>query len=366
MNTAGRYILIVDDNLKNLEVTAKILKDEGYLISLAESAASALTQLEELIPDLILLDIMMPGMDGLELCRLLKKNERLSDIPVIFLTAKTETEDLTEGFRSGGVDYISKPFSKEELVLRVKNHLELSIARKEVIEMNRVRDNLYSIIAHDIKTPLANITLTLDTLNEGYIDSSSAEFREVLEELGKMTRETFTLLENLLEFTRIQTKGISFSPKQAALFPVVLECIQLFKGNADKKNISINYDIPEDTTAYFDETTIHAVIRNVIFNSIKFTSADGTINIKTSLTDNFVILSIKDTGVGMPEEIIKKIFVNNEHYTTRGTKKEKGSGLGTFIIKDFVKRNGGKVEVESVQGTGTEVKIYLPVNIITG
>src|SRR5664279_390226 len=129
MPNSGKYILIVDDNNKNLQLTASLLKDEGYLISVAQNAKDALLQLNEILPDLILLDIMMPGMDGLELCRLIKKNDKLCDIPVIFLTAKSQTEDLAEGFKAGGVDYINKPFNREELLIRVQTHIELASSR---------------------------------------------------------------------------------------------------------------------------------------------------------------------------------------------------------------------------------------------
>jgi two-component system, sensor histidine kinase and response regulator len=129
MNNFSKKILIVDDNLKNLQVTAKILKDKGFAISLAQSGQSALTQIEQHKPDLILLDIMMPGMDGFEVCIKLKENTETKDIPVIFLTAKTETEDIVRGFELGGADYITKPFNKDELFARVNNHIQLKRTR---------------------------------------------------------------------------------------------------------------------------------------------------------------------------------------------------------------------------------------------
>ncbi|HEY4785580.1 MAG TPA: response regulator, partial [Bacteroidales bacterium] len=150
MDNKKDLILIVDDNLKNLEVLTKILKEEGFLISLAQDGGEALDQLNNITPDLILLDIMMPEMNGLEVCRRIKQNDKLKEIPVIFVTAKNQTEDLVEGFKAGGVDYISKPFQRDELLVRIKNHLELTGSRKRIIALNRTRDKIYSIIAHDI------------------------------------------------------------------------------------------------------------------------------------------------------------------------------------------------------------------------
>jgi two-component system sensor histidine kinase/response regulator len=362
MPNSGKYILIVDDNSKNLQLTATLLKDEGYLISVAQNAGDALIQLNEIIPDLILLDIMMPGMDGLELCRLIKKNDKLSDIPVIFLTAKSQTEDLAEGFKAGGVDYINKPFNREELLIRVQNHIELASSRKQILEMNLRRDKLYSIIAHDIRSPFSSISLTLSAIASGYLDPASDEFKEILIQLEKTASETSTLLDNLLEFTRLQSKTIAMNAKCLHIYPLIMESIQLLKGNADKKNITITYEIPDDLTACFDEISMYAVFRNLIFNSIKFTPEGGTIGITATIEGKMAMVKVTDTGIGLSEELIKKIFIDNEHYTSPGTNKEQGSGIGSYIIKDFVKRNKGELKIKSTPGTGTEMFIYLPLD----
>jgi two-component system, sensor histidine kinase and response regulator len=360
MDNSGKYILIVDDNNKNLQLTASILREEGYLISLAQSGEAALLQLEELIPDLILLDIMMPEMDGLELCRLIKKKQKLSDLPVIFLTAKTQAEDLAEGFRAGGVDYITKPFNREELLVRVKNHIELASVRKKIIEMNIVRDKLYSVIAHDIRHPFSSISLILSAIASGHIDPCSAEFKDILMELEKTARDTNTLLDNLLQFTRMQSPHSSVSPKSLPVYAVIHESIQFLKGNADKKRIKINCDISDEIIAYFDEVTMYAVFRNLLFNAIKFTPENGLIIIETHQDEHYAIVKIRDNGIGISEEVIEKIFINNEHFTSRGTNSEQGSGLGSYIIKDFISKNNGRLKINSKPGVGTEVIVSLP------
>jgi two-component system, sensor histidine kinase and response regulator len=362
MADSKRYILIVDDNLNNLQITAKILKDEGYLISLAQDAASALEQLGQIVPDLILLDIMMPVIDGLELCRIIKKNDKLSEIPVIFLTAKKQTEDLSEGFRAGGVDYITKPFKREELLIRVRNHIDLAASKKWILEMNKSRDKLYSIIAHDIRSPLASIQQTVSAIAGGHIVPGTPEYREILDYLEKMTADTTMLLDNLLTYTRAQGKSPEIIPKHADLAPVLFDCINLMEGSASRKKISLDFTIPEEIEVFFDETSIHAVIRNILFNAIKFTPENGKVFLTAVIDGDFVTINITDTGIGMPEELQRKIFINNEHFTSPGTNREQGSGLGTFIIKDFISKNNGKLEIKSIPGKGTEVKIMLPVN----
>jgi two-component system, sensor histidine kinase and response regulator len=360
MNDLIKYILIVDDNLKNLQLIAKVLKDEGFLISLAQDGKNALSQLEQLTPDLILLDVMMPEMDGYELCRLIKKDERLCDIPVIFLTAKTQTEDLAEGFKAGGVDYITKPFNREELLIRVKNHIELAGSRKKIIEMSKNQNKLYSVIAHDVRAPFSGIAFTISAIANGYLKAGSADFLEVFKHLETTTKETSMLLDNLLEWTKLQSEVIPIYPCQLPLHPMINDCIQLLKVNASDKNIKVTNNVSENVTAFVDQVTIHTVFRNLIVNAIKFTPSDGSIDVCASVDKNCVKVSVKDTGVGIPEDKVAKIFHDNEHYTTPGTNKERGSGLGSFIIRDFVKINKGKIEVKSKPGSGTEIIVSLP------
>lgn len=360
MEVKQKHILIVDDNLKNLEITAKILQDEGYMISLSEDAKSAIKMLEDYKPDLILLDIMMPGIDGLEFCRIIKKDKRTSDIPVIFLTAKTDSEDLTEGFRAGGVDYITKPFRREELLVRVKNHLDLAGSKEEIIEMNRMRDKIYSVISHDIRSPLSSIIFVINALKSGILDPTSDEFLEIIDELEKTTAETSTLLDNLLAFTRIQNKNIPFNPRELELSLLVNECILMLAGIAEKKNIRISQEIQDDLKVFCDETSTQAVMRNIIFNSVKYTPEGGNINIRCKGEKEMVSIDIEDSGVGIQPEKVKKIFLENQHYTSMGTNGEKGSGLGIFIIKDYLSRNNGSLEVESIPGKGTIIRITLP------
>lgn len=354
------YILAVDDNQENLRIISNFLKDEGYKIALALDGNSALKILEENSIDLILLDIMMPEIDGFEVCKRVKANPKTKEIPIIFLTAKNQTEDIVDGFKIGAVDYIIKPFKKDELMIRVKNHLELAGSRKKIIEMNRTRDKLFSIIAHDIRSPFAAIAQTIDAISNGFIEVGSDNFTELFNMLKKRTRETTTLLNNLLEWTKIQNQSISITPRLANVNTVLLECVQLLNGNAQDKSIAIEINLIEDNEAFFDEVTMHTAFRNIISNAIKFTPENGKIFIDVYSSEDSVAITIKDTGMGMSEARITEIVTKNIHYTSPGTKNEMGSGLGLFLIKDFVEQNKGKLKVESKLNLGTTFTVYLP------
>jgi len=355
-------ILIVDDNHQNLRVVSSFLKDKNYNLALATSGVKTLELLEKIETDLILLDIMMPEMDGLETCRILKANPKTADIPVIFLTAKNQTEDIVEGFEAGGVDYITKPFNRDELLVRIKNHVDLAKAKKKIIEMNNTRDKLYSIIAHDIKSPLNSIIFTFDMINNGMFDPQSSQFASVMKDLEISTKETKSLIENLLEWTKFQGHNNQFFPAANNIHNIVSECFLLLHANASQKEIELAAEVDKNLTGWFDEVSIHTVLRNLINNAIKFTNPGGKIVVSTIKTkDDIVDISVKDNGIGIKEEVRRKLFETGDVVSTMGTNNEKGTGLGIVLVKDFVKKNHGKLKAESTPGEGTTITISLPV-----
>lgn len=356
----AKLILIIDDNPMNLLLTSKILEGFGFRTKTAESGLEGIECMEMEVPTLILLDISMPDMDGYEVCQEIKKNTKWIDIPIIFLTANTLTEDLIKGFEMGGVDYITKPFKSEELFVRVKTHLELYESRNEILKMNRQRDKLYSIIAHDIRSPLSGIMQTIDAIEQGYFDPTSDDFKEIIHHLKERTRETSTLLTSLLQWSRVKSDKFEMQPSETNVYVVVSSCLQLLDANASNKHINIHFDSDENAVAWCDEVSIHTVIRNLISNAIKFTNANGSIWIRTKRSECTLRIEIVDSGVGMTEDTIKKIFEKNEHHTTSGTDNEQGTGLGLMIVKEFVEKNNGKILVESVIGHGSTFVIELP------
>jgi two-component system sensor histidine kinase/response regulator len=355
-------ILIIDDNPMNLLLASKVLEINNYDSTTAESGLEGIALIEKEIPSLILLDINMPEMDGYEVCRKIKEVEKWKEIPIIFLTAQIHTENLVEGFEAGGVDYITKPYKSEELLVRVKNHLELAESRRTILEMNRSRDKIYSIIAHDIRSPLSGILMTLDTIDQGYLDPNSEDFKEIIHQLKIRTKDTTTLLSSLLNWTRNQDMNVILHPKETNLNILIISCIQLLMDVAKNKNISILNEISENVNSWCDEVSINTVFRNIISNAIKFTPSDGSITITGKELDKSVEISITDTGIGMPEEAIRKIFGENQHYTSSGTENEQGTGLGLMLVKDFLKKNNGSLVVKSVLNEGTVFTVTLPKN----
>lgn len=352
-------IYIIDDNPMNLMLTSNTLEGFGYDAKTALSAEDGFKLLEEQVPSLILLDISMPVMNGYEMCRLIKQNQNWAEIPIIFLTANNQTEDLVEGFNVGGVDYITKPFKREELFVRVSAHLEIAESRKTIVEMNKSRDKLYSIIAHDIRSPLSGILQTVDAIDQGYFDPTSDDFKEIIHHLKERTQETSTLLNSLLQWTRMQDKAIQLQPANVFIKAIIKSCVELMHQNASDKQIRIELDCADDQLAWCDEVSMHTVFRNLISNAIKFSPIGGLIRISVSSDDVFTKVDIADNGVGMSAETIDKIFNQNMHHTTTGTKNEQGTGLGLMLVKDFIKKNNAMLNVSSVPNEGTVFSIKM-------
>lgn len=360
-------ILVVDDNRENLKVVSNFLKEKGYQIALSLNADDALKIIRENPIDLILLDIMMPGTDGYTLCRKLKADEKLREIPVVFLTAKTETADLVEGFHVGGVDYITKPFQKEELLVRVKNQIDLSHAKKQIqeqadqiIRINKTKDRLYSVIAHDIKSPFTNISMLLSSIAEGYLQPGTEEYDEILQSLNTSTKETYALLENLLRWTRAQTGDLDCVPEKVDLHELAGNTVRYLGPNAKKKNITLELLLEDELYCLADNMMLQSILQNLVSNAIKFTPEGGSVILSGAHKDGRVRIAVKDNGVGIPEEKLEKLFSSDGHFTTMGTNNEKGSGLGLLLVRDFVKRNKGSLQVDSEVGKGTTFTIFLP------
>lgn len=369
-NTFKPTILVVDDNKRNLQVVGNILHEEQYKVAMAINGPTALKLAAQLKPDLVLLDIMMPEMDGFEVCKKLKENDETREIPVIFLTAKVETVDVVEGFNLGGVDYITKPFKQKELLVRIKTHLDLLQSKRKIAEQasllqsnNAFKDRLFSIIGHDLRSPLSSIKFTIDMIKSGVIELGDDFFHELIDQLAKTTDEAFTLLENLLGWAKSQSGNLPVVPEEFSLKEMAESIARLQKLNISNKNIELFLDINENLNVYADNQMINTVLRNLLSNAIKFTPNGGKIQIlATKTNDHSVQVSVVDSGVGISEENMKRLFNNTNPLKTYGTNNEAGSGLGLILCKDFVEKNGGTLKVRSEEGKGSTFSFNMPLH----
>ncbi|MCP5054983.1 MAG: response regulator, partial [bacterium] len=232
-------ILIVEDIPRNMEIVCNILRKEGYRLAMAGNGRQAVDMVPIVRPDLILLDIMMPEMNGFEVCEHLKKNPVTKEIPIIFLTAKVDIVDVVKGFELGAVDYIIKPFKSAELLSRVSTHLELKFSREQLKQLNATKDKFFSIMAHDLKDPLQFLLLSADSLYNNYDSFDEAKRKDYIRRFHNNSRQISELLENLLQWSRSQQGLIRVKPEKLNIAALVDESFRLLNENAVKKDITL-------------------------------------------------------------------------------------------------------------------------------
>ncbi len=411
-------ILIVDDQPNNIKIVSTLLNTK-YNLYIANSGAGAIKILEKVQPDLILLDVMMPEMTGYEACEIIKSNPDTKDIPIIFLTAKTETEDIVQGFELGAVDYIAKPFSAKEIVVRIQNHINLSIAMKtiqrqneemeefhselmktneeliaskdaieqnayevnmlntqlletqeeltalnaELLQANQERDKFFSLIAHDLRSPLSGIMSITELMISEAAELSEQERDEFLLNIRDSSIKLFRLLENLLEWAKVQRGVMTFSPDVLELKEYIQLIISLVESNAMQKAISIDNKVDTEARVNADADMLNGILRNLISNAIKFTPMGGEIEVGISPTESnrFITIYVKDSGIGIPPKIIDKLFTLGENTSRPGTDGESSSGLGLILAKEFAEKHGGRIWAESEVGKGSTFYFTLPI-----
>lgn len=364
-------VLVVDDSEFELQLVDFILQEKNYQTVLAGNGTDALIILETLTPDLILLDIMLPDFDGFEVCKKLKTIDKLKDIPVIFFTSLSNIDDIVKGFEAGGVDYVTKPFNTDELLVRIKTHLDLinskrkiELQARELSQANALKDKMFSVISHDLRSPVSSIKLALDFISKGLVKPTDELFNETIKGLVKTTDEAYILLENLLGWAKSQSNILTVYPESLDLKLLASSIAGLLKLTSENKKISIENNIPEGITVFADMQMIQSVLRNLLSNALKFTPENGSIEMNALEMNTEVIISIKDSGVGISEPSLKRIFDQDQPVKTLGTNKESGSGLGLILCKDFVEKNGGRIWVESEKGKGSTFSFTVPVNRI--
>lgn len=354
-------ILIVDDVPKNIQVLGTLLNKFECELAVAMNGQQALDTVKKIMPDLILLDIMMPQMDGHEVCRRLKNDEVTKDIPIIFLTAKIETEDVVKGFELGAVDYVTKPFIGRELLARVKTHLDYVQIKKSLKDEVASKNKFLSIISHDLRSSFGTVSSFVSLIKENRNTLSEEEMDDFLNDIDKTTRNTLELLENLLSWARAQTGIIKKQPKEFAIGRVINELVRASKKSSDKKAIQLTAEFGDDVSNVFaDKNMTSLILRNLLSNAIKFTTKNGTIQVKAENNGENVKISVIDTGVGIAPEKVEKIFDIDQKVSTYGTENEEGNGLGLILCREFVIQNNGEIGIQSEENKGTNVWFTIP------
>lgn len=369
INPSEYKVLIVDDVISNVLLLKVLLTNEKFNIVTAGNGTQALEQVKKEKPDLVLLDVMMPDISGFEVAQQMKADPEMSEIPIIFLTALNSTADIVKGFQVGGNDFISKPFNKEELIIRVTHQISLVAAKRIIVaqteELRRTimgRDKLYSVIAHDLRSPMGSIKMVLNMLILNLPrETIGEEMYELLTMANQTTEDVFSLLDNLLKWTKSQIGKLKVVYQDINLVEVVEGVSEIFMMVASLKSIKIVQDVPvEHVAVRADIDMIKTVIRNLISNALKFSNEGSDVVVSLVAEGDMAIVSVKDSGCGIDEDNQKKLLHTDTHYSTFGTNNEEGSGLGLLLCQDFVIKNGGKLWFTSKKGEGSTFSFSVP------
>ncbi|MCP4398408.1 MAG: response regulator [bacterium] len=360
-------ILIVDDIVQNIQIVASILRQNGYQMAFASNGQAALTHTESIKFDLILLDIMMPEMDGYEVCKRLKAEPATQEIPVIFLTAKTETDAIVKGFESGAVDYVTKPFNAAELLARVKTHLELKCAREEIEEQNRelleaakLHADVERITRHDLKVPLTaiigfpEIIRMYGNLNEKQVDC----LRKIKDSGCRMLNminlslDLFKIEKGLYQLQPVPVNIVHVIDNLTAEIELLLQSGSLtLKVVLDDKLVGDG----DTFTILGEELLCYSMLANLLKNALEASPKDGCVTVSLDGNAEMAIIRIHNQGA-VHEQIQDKFF---EKYITSGKEME-GTGLGTYSAKLIAEIQTGSISMTTSEREGTIVTIRLP------
>ena len=367
INRSDYKILIVDDVMSNVLLLKILLTNEKFQVCTANCGNAFIEQARKEHPDLILLDVMMPDINGFDTAVIMKKDDELKDIPIIFLTALNTPQDLVKGFQVGASDFLTKPFNKEELIMRVMQQISLVAAKRIIERQNRElkatlnnRDKMYSVIAHDLRSPMASIRMVLNLVVQSTSEETvGPELYTLLDQANRESEEVHDLLDNLLKWTKSQTGRLNVVLQDLDLNDIIPGVVEIFEMIAQTKHITLDLRKTEDPLkVHADNDMLKTVLRNFMSNAIKFSPENSTIQILMANEGEFARVSVKDEGVGIAADRLDTIFHKGE--TTYGTGGEEGSGLGLQLCQDFARKNGGDCYVESVEGQGSTFSFTVP------
>jgi two-component system sensor histidine kinase/response regulator len=353
-------ILVVDDVVQNLQVVGTMLRHEGYEIMPASSGSQALERMQVRAPDLILLDLMMPEMDGLQVCRRIKTDPRTEQIPIIFLTASNEMEHLVRGFEAGAVDYVTKPFNGAELLARVRTHLELKLTRQRLREMNDEKNEFMGIVAHDLRSPLgaiagyAELMLEEPELERGEVETHLRRIREAATRMAEMIR-------NLLDANRIERGEMSPQLENVDLAQALTSVVEAYRARAGAKQQWLKFENQNGPVmAIADPTQVIQVLENLVSNAVKYSPPGREVLVRVGNRDCLARCEVQDQGPGLSADDQKKLFGKFARLSARPTGGEHATGLGLSIVKRMVEAMHGRVWCESAPGQGAKFIVTLP------
>jgi diguanylate cyclase (GGDEF)-like protein len=364
-------LLIVDDDPVSVAVLSELVRGAGYLVDTVTDSASAVAEAQARQPDLVLLDLRMPGLDGFEVCRRLKSSPGTAAIPVVFLSVVDQPAEKARAFEVGGADYVGKAFHPQEVLARIGHQIRITRLQREMrdantrlVELDRVKATFAAMLVHDLRSPLAIVQVTLGLLQEKLASSVDLDLRELLDDSLLGLHGTVDLINELLEIYRSEHVEVPLVRQPVDVGRVLGRCAAAARLEAQRRQVALELSVQEPLVAPGDRKRLERAFTNLIGNALKFTRAGGRVAIEArqSAPDGHggkpaIVVQVRDTGSGIPEGEIPYIF---ELYRQAETGRRSGVGLGLAIVKRILDAHGASIAVTSQVGVGTAMTVELP------
>lgn len=366
-------ILIVDDTESNVKLLSFVLKEAGYNIIAAFNGKEALNLISKRTPDLILMDVLMPDMSGYEVTSRIKQQSEFNATPIIYITALSDLDDKLRAFNSGGVDFITKPFQKEEVLARIKTHLflqhllrerdsRIDLLKKqeqELRDLQKKKSELIRVVSHDIYNPLLSIHGISELINDS--NSFDDEAEQLIDLITNSSQKLLTLVDRILNDDTHLELSQEVNVEPFSLSDLISRIIELNQPKAVLKKVSFDSSINvKEEIFYFDEIKLEIALNNLVSNALKFTPSGGSVKISAFQHANSLELRVSDNGIGIPNHLIDHIFASNDSKINSDTDSEISVGLGLDIVQEYIQMQNGTIKVSSEIYNGTEFVITLP------
>lgn len=350
-------VLVVDDQEPNVQLLGTVLTQAGYEVIPALNAAQALQRIEGEQVDLALLDLMMPGTNGLELAQQLRQRDSTAEVPLIMLTAATDREQMIEAFEAGFVDFITKPFVAKELLARVRTHVELKRARDDLARIARERADLMALVAHDLKNPFSSIRFSSGLLRQCEDDEQREKLVALIE---RGANEGLDLIQRYLETQADTELRRGFELENLALEPILTAALERFQVQASAKQIELQKEWPRDLSVRADRGALNSLLSNLLSNAIKYSQPESRVDLVAEAAGRKVRIAVRDRGPGIDEADRKDLFRRFVRLSAKPTAGESSSGIGLALAKQDAVQMGGDLWHESRSGGGSVFVVELP------
>jgi two-component system sensor histidine kinase/response regulator len=357
---ASACVLVVDDQPANIQIVGSVLGKLGHEIVPAADGATALKRLAVRAPDLILLDVLMPGMDGFEVCRQFKANPEWRDIPIIFLSAADDKELIVRALNAGGVDYITKPFNQAELVSRVRTQLALKSARDRLAQIAQDKDELIGILTHDLKNHIGGISMSAALLYRRVEPLHDGKTTQLSENILRSSEQLLAFVKEFLA-NAAADYGFKLKFEPVDVGKIATAVVREYQELARRKRLEIHLDFaPETGRALADPLALDQVLDNLVSNALKFSPPDKRVFVSVRNLDRQIECQVRDEGPGFQAEDREKMFRRYGRLSARPTGGEPSTGLGLSIVRKFVQAMHGELLCAGTPGTGATFTVRLP------